>query len=145
VHDGDPTKPISKQSHINDFGRSLKVAGIRTVKRTHYPRAQGAQYLRLMYNTPISELQALGLWQKNALLKYYSTLASGDTVAQAAGFTGRALYYIPRIDLHPGQLQGFEDFYQDSPFAAAHEDQAKYQTVSGVPPFPACTLHAASP
>lgn len=60
--------------------------------------------MRCTHNTAVAELKQTGLWEQDVATKAYTSLPSGNAVAQNAGFVDRAVYYIPRADLHPSML-----------------------------------------
>jgi hypothetical protein len=112
---------ISKATHAKDWARAIANTDITSKKKTHLGRAMGPNRLRLMYNASLSEIAAMGLWEKTVLTTAYSSLPGADIVANAADILNRAWYYLTRMDLHPRDFPRFAAMLADSPFAVAHE------------------------
>jgi hypothetical protein len=101
VNNGDMEKGISSVTHWKHAKKMHEHAGIKSSVTTHLARKVEARQVRCTHNTSIAELKQTGLWDQDVATKAYTSLPSGDTVAQNAGFVSRASYHIPRADLSP--------------------------------------------
>jgi hypothetical protein len=104
INSGQMDKGISSVTHWKQTKRMQKEAGIIIRETTHLARKVEARQVRCTHNTSVAELKQTGLWDQDVATKAYTSLPSGDAVAQNAGFVGRNMYYLPRADLHPSMF-----------------------------------------
>jgi hypothetical protein len=91
------------QRHTLEANQAHAAGGGHQQQR-HLARKTEARQVRCTHNTAVAELKQTGLWEQDVATKAYTSLPSGNAVAQNAGFVDRAVYYIPRADLHPSML-----------------------------------------
>jgi hypothetical protein len=101
INSGKMEQGISGVTHWKHAKRMHQEAGINCTATTHMPRKVEAREVRCTHHTSVAELKQTGLWDQDVATKAYTSLPSGNAVANNAGFVDRGTYYIPRADLHP--------------------------------------------
>lgn len=76
-------------------------------KKQHFGRKYKVVLLRQTYNTPLPDLDGAGKWSLDVKQQHYAQLPGRDVVANLLGFSGCDLYWIPRADLDPSQMEEF--------------------------------------
>jgi hypothetical protein len=98
----DRTKPLSYPVQLQWVNQIFKAAGIRTRKKTHYGREEGAIKNELD-GVAENQLRRAGHWNSDALSSCYLTNLPLEFVRSSAGFAPRAQgdYYLPRAKITP--------------------------------------------
>ena len=77
-------------------------------KKQHFGRKYKLVLLRTMYGTPLSDLDSLGHWATGVKEQHYAQYPARDAIANLLGFTSANIYWIPRDDLNPAEMDEFK-------------------------------------